>query len=47
VPVGMSDDGLPIGVQLVGPADSEALLLGLAAALERSVGWTARRPPVD
>jgi amidase len=47
VPVGMSDDGLPIGVQLVGPAGSEALLLGLAAALERSVGWTARRPPVD
>jgi amidase len=47
VPVGMSDDGLPIGVQLVGPAGGDAVLLALAAALERSVGWTARRPPVD
>ena len=47
VPLGMSDEGLPIGVQLVAPAGSEGVLLGLAAALERATGWTARRPPVD
>jgi amidase len=47
VPVGTSADGLPIGVQLIAPAGSDALLLGLAATLERSIGWTARRPQVD
>ena len=47
VPFGTSTEGLPIGVQLVGPPGSDAMLLGLAAALERSSGWTARRPPVD
>lgn len=34
VPAGLSADGLPIGVQLVGPAGSEAKLLSLAAQLE-------------
>ena len=47
VPVGMTEEGLPVGVQLVGRGDSDAMLLTLAAALERSTGWTARRPPVD
>ena len=47
IPVGMSSEGLPIGVQLVGAPGSEALLLGLAASVEQAVGWTARRPPVD
>jgi amidase len=47
IPVGVSDEGLPIGVQLVGPPGSDATLLTLAAALERSVGWTARRPSGD
>ncbi|HET6816167.1 MAG TPA: amidase family protein [Mycobacteriales bacterium] len=47
VPFGTSSDGLPIGVQLVGPRGSDGTLLRLAAALERTAGWTARRPPVD
>jgi amidase len=34
VPAGFTADGLPIGAQLVGPAESEALLLSLAAQLE-------------
>jgi amidase len=42
----LSSDGLPIGVQLVGPPDSEGLLLSLAAQLEAEIGWPARRPPV-
>jgi amidase len=47
VPVGMSDDGLPLGVQLVGRQGSEATLIGLAAQLEAEYGWPERRPPVS
>jgi amidase len=47
VPVGMSDDGLPLGVQLVGRHGAEATLIGLAAQLEAELGWAERRPPVS
>ncbi len=41
VPAGFSRVGLPIGMQLVGPAGSEPLLLSTARAVERSSGrWT-------
>lgn len=44
VPAGFTTDGLPIGVQLMGPANSEPLLVSLAAALEAINGWAAREP---
>ncbi|EKF23195.1 amidase family protein [Mycolicibacterium hassiacum DSM 44199] len=44
VPAGFTSEGLPIGVQLLGPADSEPLLVSLAAALEALSGWAAREP---
>ena len=47
IPAGTSDEGLPIGVQLVGRKGSEATLLGLAAQLEAELGWAERRPPVS
>jgi aspartyl-tRNA(Asn)/glutamyl-tRNA(Gln) amidotransferase subunit A len=34
VPFGVGDDGMPVGVQLLGPALSEATLLRAAAVLE-------------
>ncbi len=43
VPVGLSSEGLPVGAQLVGPDFSEAVLLRVAAALERACGRL--RPP--
>jgi len=46
VPVATSDGGLPIGVQLVGAAYREDLLLAVAGQLERAVPWAARRPDV-
>jgi amidase len=46
VPAGMSDDGLPIGMQLVGRHGEEATLLALAAQLEAELRWTDRRPPL-
>jgi len=39
VPFGHDDDGLPIGIQLVGPAGSEARLLSLAAQIEELRPW--------
>jgi amidase len=44
VPAGFTSDGLPIGVQLMGPADSEPLLISLAAELEAVSGWATKQP---
>jgi aspartyl-tRNA(Asn)/glutamyl-tRNA(Gln) amidotransferase subunit A len=35
VPCGVGDDGMPVGVQLLGPALSEALLFRVAAVIEK------------
>ena len=35
--------GIPVGVQLVGPLGSEALLLQVAAEVEPVAGWLDRR----
>lgn len=45
VPAGITPGGLPVGAQLLGPANSEGRLLGLAAQLERVERWARRRPP--
>jgi amidase len=39
VPVGVRPDGLPLAVQLVGPPDSELLLLSIAGQLEVLNPW--------
>jgi amidase len=46
VPAPPAPDGLPIGAQLIAPENGEERLLGLAAQLERELGWPARRPPL-
>jgi Asp-tRNA(Asn)/Glu-tRNA(Gln) amidotransferase A subunit family amidase len=46
VPLAMSRSGLPIGVQFVGRQSEDALVLSLAAQLERAAPWSARRPPI-
>jgi aspartyl-tRNA(Asn)/glutamyl-tRNA(Gln) amidotransferase subunit A len=45
IPAGLSQDGLPLGLQLVGPAFGEAVLLQLAAQLEEARPWVHLRPP--
>ena len=42
VPFGRGDDGLPVGVQIMGPALSERLIFRVAAALERAAPDTGR-----
>jgi amidase len=44
VPFAVTDDGLPVGVQLIGPPAGEALLLRLAASIERARPWAERVP---
>lgn len=44
VPLGMSADGLPIGMQFTGRYGEEALLYQLAGQLERAAPWSGRRP---
>ena len=45
LPVHMTADGLPLGVQAVGRSGDEAGLLSLAAQLEADMGWQQRRAP--
>lgn len=44
LPCGLSDEGLPVGVQLVGRPGSEGLLLAVASAFERRVGIAGQLP---
>jgi amidase len=46
VPAGFTYGGLPIGVQLMGPANSEPLLISLAAELEALNDWASKQPEV-
>lgn len=44
LPGGLDDEGLPVGVQLVGPPGSEARLLSYAHRFEDAVGIASRLP---
>jgi amidase len=45
VPVGLNAQGLPMGLQLAGPARADFAVLALARAFETVAPWTTRRPP--
>jgi amidase len=46
VPAGLTPDGFPLAVQLVGPFESEARLFSLSAQLEQARKWHEARPAV-
>jgi len=45
VPCGFTDDGLPIGLQIVGRPGDDAGVLRIARAYETATGWGASRRP--
>jgi len=46
LPMGFSDNGLPVGIQFATRPGGEALLLALAYQLEAAVEWWRRTPPL-
>ncbi|AEG43128.1 amidase [Isoptericola variabilis] len=46
VPTHWTDDGLPMGIQIIGRPGGELTLLALAAQLEDRLRWPDRRPPL-
>lgn len=44
VPCGFTDDGLPVGLQIVGKRADDSLVLRAAAAFERARPWAQHRP---
>lgn len=45
IPTGLSRDGLPVGVQLVGRPGEDSSVLAVAAQVERAIPWETRWPP--
>jgi len=46
LPLHRTDEGVPVGVQLVAGPWQEASLISLAAQLEQALPWSERRPPI-
>lgn len=47
VPCGFTSDGLPIGLQLIGPKFQEDELLRIASLYEEATEWHERHPAID
>lgn len=46
IPAGFTDDGLPVGLQIIGRHLDDPLVLRASACFERARPWIDRRPPV-
>jgi aspartyl-tRNA(Asn)/glutamyl-tRNA(Gln) amidotransferase subunit A len=47
VPVGFTEAGLPVGLQIAGRRHADRTVLAASAALEAAAPWMDRRPPID
>ena len=47
VPAGFTDEGLPVGIQIVGRDRDDFGVLQMAHAFEEATGFGKRRPPLD
>jgi aspartyl-tRNA(Asn)/glutamyl-tRNA(Gln) amidotransferase subunit A len=46
IPCGFTTDGLPLGLQITGPAGRDDTVLSLASAYQQVTDWHTRRPPM-
>ncbi|MBS1828541.1 MAG: amidase [Acidobacteria bacterium] len=46
LPCGFTGDGLPVGLQLVGPAGADAVVLAAAEVVEKALGVSGRHAPL-
>ena len=46
LPVGLTASGLPVGMEIDGPEQSDRRLLAIARTLERIIGFSGRPAPV-
>jgi aspartyl-tRNA(Asn)/glutamyl-tRNA(Gln) amidotransferase subunit A len=46
VPMGFDRDGLPLGVEFIGPPGGEGQVLALAMDFQHATSWHSRRPPL-
>ncbi|MCP4432733.1 MAG: hypothetical protein GY806_17305, partial [Gammaproteobacteria bacterium] len=49
IPMGLGDHGLPLGLQILGPAGSDEQVLRVAEAIEAMIGWSKSivEPPIE
>jgi aspartyl-tRNA(Asn)/glutamyl-tRNA(Gln) amidotransferase subunit A len=45
IPCGFTPAGLPVGLQIIGPAGKDDTVLALAEAYQKATNWHTRRPP--
>jgi aspartyl-tRNA(Asn)/glutamyl-tRNA(Gln) amidotransferase subunit A len=45
-PAGMTPDGLPVGLQIVGRRFADVTVLQASAAFEQARPWAGHRPPL-
>jgi aspartyl-tRNA(Asn)/glutamyl-tRNA(Gln) amidotransferase subunit A len=46
IPAGFTDDGLPVGLQIIGRHLDDPLVMRASACFEHARPWSGRRPPV-
>ena len=46
IPCGYSEDGMPIGLHIIGPRGSEVKVLQASAAFEQAQPWSGKRPAI-
>jgi amidase len=44
IPIGLTEAGLPVGIQIIGPRDGDAQTLAVARAIEREIGGFSAPP---